>query len=171
MSDLPFLSPNWQLVGPLLEYLVRRLRVASESEIDRVGLRPRHVLTLTLLRDFGERPQSELATLLRIDPTNLVGLLNELEGNGLIERRRSTQDRRKHTVVLTAAGRERLAEIEAVLRDVERDILGALSDDEHTTLYTLLLRAAGDGASCSESAAGACVGDELPKDAESSESR
>ncbi|BBY84245.1 MarR family winged helix-turn-helix transcriptional regulator [Mycolicibacterium tokaiense] len=171
MSDLPFLSPNWQLVGPLLEYLVRRLRVASESEIDRVGLRPRHVLTLTLLRDFGERPQSELATLLRIDPTNLVGLLNELEGDGLIERRRSTQDRRKHTVVLTAAGGERLAEIEAVLRDVERDILGALSDDEHTTLYTLLLRAAGDGVSCSESAASACVVDELPEDPESSESR
>jgi DNA-binding MarR family transcriptional regulator len=152
MSELPFLSPNWQLVGPLLEYLVRRLRVASESEIDRAGLRPRHVLTLTLLRDFGERPQSELATLLRIDPTNLVGLLNELEGDELIERRRSTQDRRRHTVVLTAAGVDRLAQIESVLRDVERDILGSLSDEEHTTLYTLLLRAAGDGVSCSEAA-------------------
>ncbi|AQA04347.1 hypothetical protein BVC93_20120 [Mycobacterium sp. MS1601] len=163
MSELPILSPNWQLVGPLMEHLVRRMRAVSESEVERFGLRPRHVLTLTLLRDFGERPQSELATLLRIDPTNVVGLLNELEADGLIERRRSTQDRRRHTVVLTQAGTQRLTAIEGVLRDVERQVLGVLDDDEHTTLYNLLLRAAGEGVACTESTAGACVVDELPE--------
>lgn len=165
MSELPVVSPNWQLVGPLLEHLARRLRTASESEIERFGLRPRHVIALTLLRDFGERAQSDLATLLRIDPTNLVGLLNELESDGLVERRRSTQDRRKHTVMLTAAGAERLAEIENVLDEVERALLGALDDAERTTLYHLLQRAAGEtGEPC---AAGplepsACLAEEPP---------
>jgi DNA-binding MarR family transcriptional regulator len=139
-------SPNWQLVGPLLEHLARRLRTASESEIERFGLRPRHVIALTLLRDFGERAQSDLAMLLRIDPTNLVGLLNELESDGLVERRRSTQDRRKHTVMLTAAGADRLAEIENVLEEVERQMLGVLDDHDRTMLYQLLQRAAGETA-------------------------
>lgn len=145
VPELPIDSPNWQLVGPLLEHLARRLRAASESEIERFGLRPRHVIALTLLRDFGERPQSDLALLLRIDPTNLVGLLNELETDGLVERRRSAQDRRKHTVALTGAGTARLAEIETVLHEVERRMLGTLDDQQRAALYQLLQRASGEG--------------------------
>jgi DNA-binding MarR family transcriptional regulator len=161
VTELPIVSPNRQLVGPLLEHLARRLRAASESEIDQFGLRARHVIALTLLRDFGERQQSDLAVLLRIDPTNLVGLLNELEEAGLIERRRSTQDRRRHTVALTAAGAKRLAEIEEVLLEVERRMLGALDDEQHASLHQLLQRAAGDTATCTEAAAASpCLGDQ-----------
>jgi DNA-binding MarR family transcriptional regulator len=161
MTELPIVSPNWQLVGPLLEHLARRLRAASESEIERFGLRPRHVIALTLLRDFGERQQSDLAEMLRIDPTNLVGLLNELEESLLIERRRSSQDRRRHTVVLTAAGAKRLADIEEVLLDVERRMLSALDDAQHAELYQLLQRAAGNAAACSEPAeTHPCVADD-----------
>ena len=150
LGHMSEVSPNWQLVGPLLEHLARRMRAASESEIERFGLRARHVIALTLLRDFGERPQADLATLLRIDPTNLVGLLNELEDAGLVERRRSAQDRRRHTVALTATGAERLADIEKTLQDVERQLLSSLDDREHATLYQLLQRATGETAeSCS----------------------
>jgi DNA-binding MarR family transcriptional regulator len=115
MAELPIVSPNQQLSGPLMEHLARRLRAESESEIERFGLRARHVVALTLLRDSGERPQAELARVLGIDPTNVVGLLNELETAGLVERRRSPEDRRRHTVALTAAGHDRLAAIEDVL--------------------------------------------------------
>ncbi|WP_193045431.1 MarR family winged helix-turn-helix transcriptional regulator [Mycolicibacterium baixiangningiae] len=149
MTELPIVSPNWQLVGPLLEHLARRLRAASESEIEQFGLRARHVVALTLLRDFGERPQSDLAGMLRIDPTNVVGLLNELEAAELIERRRSPQDRRRHTVALTATGAARLGEVEGVLLDVERQMLSTLDDDEHAVLYRLLIRAVGETAACS----------------------
>lgn len=152
MSEHPDFSPNWQLVGPLLEHLARQLRAASESEIEKFGLRARHLIALTLLRDLGERQQSDLAGLLQIDPTNLVGLLNELEAAGLIERRRSTQDRRRHTVVLTTAGAKRLGDIEEVLLEVERRMLGSLGDQQHAELYQLLRRAAGDTANCSEPA-------------------
>ncbi|CAN5351132.1 MarR family winged helix-turn-helix transcriptional regulator [soil metagenome] len=149
MSEQPELSPNWQLVGPLLEHLARQLRAASESEIEKFGLRARHVIALTLLRDLGEQQQADLAGVLQIDPTNLVGLLNDLEAAGLIERRRSTRDRRRHTVVLTTAGAKRLGGIEEVLLEVERRMLGGLGDQQHGELYRLLRRAAGDGAACS----------------------
>jgi len=150
MSELPVPRLNGHLAGPLLDHLARRLRAESESEIDTFGLRPRHFIALTLLRDFGERPQSELAGMLRLDPTNVVGLLNELENAGLIERRRSAQDRRRHTVSLTDVGAQRLTDVEQVLVEVERRTLGALDDDQHEMLYQLLQRAAGEPATCSE---------------------
>jgi DNA-binding MarR family transcriptional regulator len=152
MSELPIVSPNRQLSGPLMEHLARRLRTESESEIERFGLRARHVVALTLLRDSGERPQAELALVLGMDPTNVVGLLNELETAGLVERRRSPQDRRRHTVALTAAGQDRLAAIEDVLITVERRALSALDDVQRAALHTLL-RAATDGVGIDCSAA------------------
>lgn len=161
MSEMPAAVPTRQLVGALLEHLARRLRTESESEIEKFGLRPRHFIALTLLRDAGERQQADLAGMLRLDPTNVVGLLNELEDAGLVERRRSAQDRRRHTVILTPAGAERLADVENVLHDVERRTLGSLDDHQHAALYQLLQQAAGDAVVCSEPAAPSpCLADE-----------
>jgi DNA-binding MarR family transcriptional regulator len=89
---------------------------------------------------------------LGIDPTNVVGLLNELETAGLVERRRSKQDRRRHTVALTAAGHDRLAALEDVLITVERQALSTLNDDQRAALHTLL-RAATEGVGIDCSAA------------------
>src|SRR5882672_10234937 len=105
------------LTGPLLELIARRARAEAESEIETFNLRPRHVIALTLLQLLGEQSQSDLGEALRVDRTNMVGLLNDLEGAGLIERRRSPQDRRRHTVRLTVAGARRLAELELALAD------------------------------------------------------
>ncbi|MGE0218368.1 MarR family winged helix-turn-helix transcriptional regulator [Mycolicibacterium sp.] len=130
-----------QLLGPLLDLLTRRVRSAGEAELLEFGMRPRHVVGLTLLRDLGERSQTDLAEDLRLDPTNVVALLNELEAEGLIERRRSPQDRRRHTVVLTPAGAERLADVEAALGRLEQRLFAGLDDQEQVALHGLLLRA------------------------------
>jgi len=131
-----------QLLGPLLDLLARRLRGAAEAELAAFDLRPRHVIGLTLLRDFGEHSQTALATSLGIDPTNVVALLNELESAELIERRRSPEDRRRHTVVLTPAGARRLAEIENALARLEHRLFAAMEGEDQRTLYELLQRAA-----------------------------
>ena len=56
----------------------------------------------------------------------------------LIERRRSDQDRRRHTVHLTQLGAERLAEAEFALAAVEDEILHSLDAAQRETLYGLL---------------------------------
>ncbi|WKG04112.1 MarR family winged helix-turn-helix transcriptional regulator [Mycolicibacterium sp. HK-90] len=131
-----------QLAGPLLDYLARRIRAEAEAEFIPFGLRPRHVIALTLLRDFGERSQSDLAQALGIEPTNLVILLNELESMGLVERRRSTEDRRRHIVTLTDTGADKLADVETVVADIENRMFSTLTADDRDTLHTLLQRAA-----------------------------
>jgi DNA-binding MarR family transcriptional regulator len=122
-------------------HLARRMQHEADTELARFGLRARHVIALTLLRDLGEQNQSDLSGTLGVDATNVVALLNELEAEGLIERRRSVTDRRRHTVSLTKAGMRRLAEIEGLLSGVEQRVLSSLSARDQAQLYRLLSHA------------------------------
>jgi DNA-binding MarR family transcriptional regulator len=148
MVDFQVEAPRKQLSAPLLEHLARRMRTAMESELGGFDLRARHLIALTLLRELGESGQAELAETLRLDRTNLVGLLNELEAAELIERRRSPEDRRRHTVLLTPTGAERLDEVEGVLAGVEEEVLAALDSEQRDSLHLLLQRAAAGTGSC-----------------------
>ena len=141
MDQLPIVLPQPRgHSGPLLELVARRIRAEAESEVESFDLRPRHVIALTLLDLVGEQSQSDLAAALRVDRTNLVGLLNDLETADLIERRRSPQDRRRHTVSLTPAGTRRLAEVQNALAAAEQRVLFALNAEQQATLHALLER-------------------------------
>jgi DNA-binding MarR family transcriptional regulator len=102
-----------------------------------------------LLRELGEQSQADLAGTLRVDPTSLVGLLNELEAAGLVERRRTRRDRRRHNVALTSAGICRLAEERALIA-IERRALSGLDPTEQATLHALLQKATGNITSWSD---------------------
>ena len=131
--------------GALLNHLARRMRLRSEAVLAPLGLRPRHLVALTVLRDGGDCTQQALAATLEMDGTNIVGLLNELEAENLIERRRSPEDRRRHVVELTDAGAQQLAKAEFALAAIEDEVLGALDESQRETLYNLLLQAARGG--------------------------
>ncbi|MET0455797.1 MAG: MarR family winged helix-turn-helix transcriptional regulator [Mycobacterium sp.] len=149
MEELP-ISVSARASGPLVEYLARLLRSEAESELEAFGLRPRHVIALTVLRELGDQNQADLAETLRIDRTNVVALLNDLEEWQYITRRRTPDDRRRHTVALTAAGRERLAEVDGAIVASESRVLAALDADQQATLHELLQQALGARGSCSE---------------------
>ena len=152
VEELPVVlqQPRGQSSGPLLDLIARRIRTEAESEIETFNLRPRHVIALTLLQLVGEQSQSDLGEALRVDRTNLVGLLNDLEAANLIERRRSPQDRRRHTVSLTPEGTRRLAELELALADAEQRVLGVLDSDQQATLHALLEQVTANAVVCSE---------------------
>jgi MarR family transcriptional regulator, lower aerobic nicotinate degradation pathway regulator len=135
----------------LLDHLARRMRLRAEAVLAPLGLRPRHLVALTVLRDRGGSAQQALAATLTTDGTNIVGLLNELEAEKLIERRRSPEDRRRHVVELTALGAEQLAKVECALSTVEDEVLGALDESQRETLYSLLQQAVtGTVVNCTE---------------------
>jgi DNA-binding MarR family transcriptional regulator len=95
------------------------------------------------LSEQGPQSQQGLGEVLSLDPSNVVGLLNELEERGLITRQRDRSDRRRHIVELSTKGDEALAAAYVRLRLVEDSLLAALSADERATLHHLLVRAAG----------------------------
>src|ERR1700690_1792553 len=108
MASQPVVSPPVHRSGALLDHLARRMRLRAESVLAPLRLRPRHLVALTVLRSRDGITQQALSITLEMDGTNIVGLLNELEAEDLIERRRSPEDRRRHVVVLTEAGAKRL---------------------------------------------------------------
>jgi len=125
----------------LLDHLARLSRLRSEAALAPLGLRPRHLVALTVLRDHDRSTQQSLAQVLHIDSTNLVGLLNELEERRLIARRRAADDRRRHIVELTDEGLRLLEEAECTLAAAEDELLGGLDSEERETLYRILQRA------------------------------
>jgi DNA-binding MarR family transcriptional regulator len=141
IASLPVINQPTHRSAALLDQLARRMRLRAESALAPLGLRPRHLVALTVLREHGGSTQQALSTTLQIDRTNLVGLLNELEADKLIERRRSSEDRRRHIVELTTAGANRLAKAEFALAAVEEDVFGGLDDEQREALYGLLLQA------------------------------
>src|ERR1700759_5628981 len=128
MTSQPVAGQPVHRSGALLDHLARRMRLRAESVLAPLGLRPRHLVALTVLRGRDGITQQGLSGTLGMDGTNLVGLLNELEPEDLIERRRSPEDRRRHVVVLTEAGAKRLAEAECALAAAGNEGLRGLAD-------------------------------------------
>jgi len=155
VSSLTIINQAPHRSAALLVHLARHMRVRSEAAIAPLGLKARHLIALTVLRDQRGSTQAALATTLGVDRTNLVGLLNELECQALIERRRSSEDRRRHTVELTDAGAELLAQAEFALAAAEDEVLAALDREQREALYGLLqLATAEHPASCVAAEAG-----------------
>jgi DNA-binding MarR family transcriptional regulator len=124
---------------PLLIRLTRSVYKRATEDV--VGMKLKEYMSLSSLRERGEMPQSELCVAMHMDPNNCVLMLNNLEGEGWIERRRDPADRRRHIVVFTAAGREALARAEQAISSLEAEVLAALTADERATMRDLLSRA------------------------------
>jgi DNA-binding MarR family transcriptional regulator len=123
----------------LLARLAKVVNRRSSEEL--LGMRLRHFVALSYLRDHAHAPQQQLCEMLCIDANNLVLLLNALEHSGLVQRRRDPGDRRRHLVELTHAGARALERAEQAQASVEDELLAPLSMQERATLHDLLSRA------------------------------
>jgi DNA-binding MarR family transcriptional regulator len=83
--------------------------------------------------------QRELGELMDLDASVLVTLLNPLEADGLVSRRRDLADRRRHTVHLTDTGRARLGEAARAQREAEDALFAGLDNNQREQLRQLLL--------------------------------
>ena len=81
--------------------------------------------------------------MLQVDRSRLVGVLDELEGRGLVERRRDQEDRRRQNVSLTAEGRHQLVRLRSTVKRLEDTFLGALDDPSRAALHEALRKVAG----------------------------
>jgi DNA-binding MarR family transcriptional regulator len=127
--------------GPIL-LLTRLARIVHRrSDPDLLGIRLKDLWTLAYLRERGPVTQQTVMDGLCIDANYCVLLLNELEGAGLVVRRRDPADRRRHIVEITAAGQLALEHAEHAQETIEDDVLGGLDAAERETLARLLKRA------------------------------
>ncbi|MFI8825190.1 MarR family winged helix-turn-helix transcriptional regulator [Streptomyces sp. NPDC053431] len=127
-------------------YLLYRLGLRSgqlfNTALQESGLRLRHYALLRYLATVEGALQRELSSRLGYDPSAIVGLVDDLERLGLVERRPAPGDRRSRIVVLTDAGRGFLKDTDRTSRRVTDGLLAPLSAEERTVLHGLLRRVA-----------------------------
>jgi MarR family transcriptional regulator, lower aerobic nicotinate degradation pathway regulator len=129
--------------GYLFARLGYNLKARSIDEFERAGLSPYYYSVLALLDQGACRSQASMAESLKLDRSQVVGLLDKLEELELVERRRDQHDRRRHVVTLTPAGRRALARCRAIMTRLEAEFLEPLDEDDRVALHQLLLRLAG----------------------------
>jgi len=128
----------WSLMGKLFwEVRPRMIRVAGEF-----GLTPPQLFALRQLDPDEPVPMRALASALNCDSSNVTGLVDGLEAQGLVERRESEHDRRMRMLVVTPRGREVRERLIAVIQEVPEPI-AALSSADQRALRDILRRALG----------------------------
>ncbi|WP_267211290.1 MarR family winged helix-turn-helix transcriptional regulator [Chelatococcus asaccharovorans] len=109
------------------------------SEID---LTPAHAGIFRILSTSPGLTQKELAEALGTLPNRIVGMVDELEAKGLIERRVQEQDRRRHALHITEQGQAKMKALGETARRHQATLLAALSEEERAALTATLQRVA-----------------------------
>ena len=145
-------TPQKLLPGPPKEllssssFLLKRLgfllKERGFAAFETTGLSPYHHAVLALLEEDPRETQATIADALGYDRSHLVGILDDLEERGLIERKRDPSDRRRHLVSLTADGKSALSRLRDVVTRMEDEFFAPLDAARREALHALLLELA-----------------------------
>ncbi|WP_169739675.1 MarR family winged helix-turn-helix transcriptional regulator [Amycolatopsis taiwanensis] len=122
-------------------YLAHRYaRAAANHALRKYQLDLRHLGVLGYLAEDGPTSQRMLVDRLQMDKSSMVYVIDELERQGLADRRKDERDRRSYAVHITAKGRERLAAAMETTGDAMAELLVPFSVAEQRHLHELLAR-------------------------------
>jgi MarR family transcriptional regulator, lower aerobic nicotinate degradation pathway regulator len=142
--------------GFLLARLGFGFKAKTIAKLEQAGFEIYDYSVLAILAEGARETQATVADALALDPSRLVALLDSLEKRTLIVRQRDPQDRRRHVVSITAAGRRELSRLRGMVKQLEEEFLAPLDAKSRKTLHELLMRlAAHNDPRCAFSSAGA----------------
>jgi len=144
-----FYTPDDYRPDESAAYLMRRILTLMAGEVDE-ALEPQdltHAQWVPLLKlHMGlATTVAELARECQLDAGAMTRTLDRLEGKGLVERVRSSEDRRVVNLQLTREGRDAAKHIPKVLCKVQNAFLQGLSVEEWLQLKSLLQRILDNG--------------------------
>jgi DNA-binding MarR family transcriptional regulator len=125
--------------GALLVIAARTGQELASRRLAPMGLSVRLCGVLNLLAE-GPISQQALGEQLGIDRTTVVELIDELEQQGIVERRRNPADRRSYALTLTAKGRTVQKRAARVFDAAADEFLDALQPAERQVLMGMLQR-------------------------------
>lgn len=139
LRDLIDRLPLWRRPG----YLIRRLHQLHYAlffeECAGADITPVQYGLMTILSTNPGSDQIAIANALGIDRTNVADVLRRLSAAGLVERQRSTKDRRAVTSRLTPEGEAMLKRFYPAMARAQERLLECLSPERRDTFLEILM--------------------------------
>jgi len=132
-------------------HLIRRLHQISVSVFSErmkaagIDLTPVQFAALSALADHPDVDQATLAGLIAYDRVTIGGVVDRLEGKGLVARSVSARDRRARVVRLSTLGHDTLARARPIVLACQPDILSGLTQPERAQLIGLMQKTTKSG--------------------------
>ncbi|MQA27988.1 MAG: MarR family transcriptional regulator [Micromonosporaceae bacterium] len=122
----------------LLAQAAHALQTELTAGLAALGISPRgHCVLHRALP--GDLTQSQLAELCNLDKTTMVVTIDELEREGLAERRPSSTDRRARIIAVTDAGKDITERGQAIVTRIHGDVLATLPGAERQAFVDALV--------------------------------
>ncbi|QEV21312.1 MarR family winged helix-turn-helix transcriptional regulator [Streptomyces alboniger] len=130
--------PSW-----LLGRAAARGRGLVADALAEEGLKMWHHVVLAAVADLGPLAQAELGRSVRLDPKDMVGVLNDLQAQGLVDRAPDLKDRRKNAITITAEGKRLVTRCAEAAERANDELLAPLSAAERERFLAMLTRISG----------------------------
>ncbi|RII29176.1 MAG: MarR family transcriptional regulator [Geobacter sp.] len=127
------MAEKTKLVADIIDNLRRVFQAVNEQSkrVEReTGLTGPQLWAIKMISEAAPLNVSELARRMYLHPATVVGILDRLEGRGLVSRTRSTRDRRVVEIELTAQGQDLVAKSPEVAQGLLVKGLEPLSEDK-----------------------------------------
>jgi DNA-binding MarR family transcriptional regulator len=125
-------------LGFLLKDTTRLYIQRFERHAGSLGLTLAQCRALIRLAESEGVSQTRLAELAELEPMTLVRILDRMESEGWIERRRSAKDRRMHCLFLTAKAKPLLESIRRVMDKTSSEALAGVPKHQTELLIELI---------------------------------
>ncbi len=123
-------------------YLYTESRRITKDLAGRYGLTGPQLAVVKMLEPVGKLSLSELSDRIRARNSTVTGIIDRMEREALVVRKRSEEDRRVVNIELTDKGRELAADIPVEPVEIFRRVLSELSPRDATDLKRILTRLA-----------------------------
>ncbi|MDE3723835.1 MarR family transcriptional regulator [Nocardiopsis sp. N85] len=130
-------TPLWQTTGFRLIKLGELVQAVTADIFDPQEISSRQFHVLAAAEAMSEPSQKELSRSLGVDPNVMVGLIDDLESQGLAVRTRNPKDRRRYIVTPTPEASLLLRKAREAIALAEEEFFSSLSKQEVRTLHEL----------------------------------
>jgi MarR family transcriptional regulator, transcriptional regulator for hemolysin len=129
-------------IGFLIHDVSRLRRTVVDKALRPIGVTRSQWWVLANLsrHDGAGMMQTELAKVMDVGKVTLGGLIDRLEGGGLVKREADPQDRRAKRVLMTPKGSKLLGEIQAIAKIVNGQIMNGIAKNDITRAEALLYK-------------------------------
>jgi len=135
-------QPDLDAIVEAIVFLYTESRRITKGVAAKHGLTGPQLAVLKMLEPVGKLALSELSWKIRARNSTVTGIIDRMERESLVERRRSEEDRRVVHIVLTKKGQKLADSVPVAPVEIFRQVLSELSARDASELRRILTRLA-----------------------------